>query len=190
MRAKRAIGNHQLIIWCAPNKQSVSTNSTIACGKIFVVVGAAYIIKRLRQQRESAKFISIGAFALLGRIRPLPKYPGRCPGLKAYWPFRPLAPLQPREGANAATRWSKSLFRRKRKAVSLTAKGRNTKSYLFIFFDFNITISHSLIVRELWCDIVILKCRFLEKKEHFLFLCVEKITAPQRKNISCAEEKV
>ena len=38
--------------------------------------------------------------------------------------------------------------------------------YLF-FFDFNITISHSLIVKWLWCDIVILKCRFWIKKEHF-----------------------
>ena len=36
--------------------------------------------------------------------------------------------LQPREAASAATRGSKSLSRRKRKAVSLKTKGRNAKA--------------------------------------------------------------
>ena len=41
--------------------------------------------------------------------------------------------LQLREGTLAATRGSKSLFRRKRKAVSLTAKGRFTKATIYFY---------------------------------------------------------
>ena len=35
-------------------------------------------------------YLAFHAFALTGRGAVLHIYPGRCPGLDAYWPFRPL----------------------------------------------------------------------------------------------------
>ena len=90
--------------------------------------------------------------------------------------------MQLREGVKAC-------FSERERPFHSLQKAETQKPPLF-FFDFNITISRSLIVRDLWCDIVILKYRFWIKRGAYLFLCGEKITAPQRKNIYYAEEKV
>ena len=60
--------------------------------------------------------------------------------------------MQLREGAKAC-------FAERERPFLSQQKAETQKPPIY-FFNFNITISHSLIVRVLWCDIVILNCDF------------------------------